>query len=194
MEDFAPDSGRSGQFDKYYLFAKNSLCISQYKIFFKQIDQFLAPFIWAGKICRLAKTTLQLPMSIECLAHSNFRHYYWAVVLVTAWRWSWSLSGSGCEATHWSTLKPHFWTLMLNWVMCFFRGPRCNPNITTPMHTTIKVWQQVTTFLNEPNVSRCFLFYATFYAWKLILMKWENNRGAHSPATEDNGQPGVSVL
>lgn len=84
-----PDSGWPGKSDKDDLFAKIPLCFFRNtpvlipKVVFDKIDQLLTPFIWAGKVPHLAKTTVQLPMSLGGLALPNFKYYYWAAALVT---------------------------------------------------------------------------------------------------------------
>lgn len=64
-----------------YVFRNTPVLIP--KVYFDKIDQLLIQFKWAGRVPRLVRSTLQLPMSQGGLALPNFKFYYWAAVLVT---------------------------------------------------------------------------------------------------------------
>lgn len=86
---------------------------------------------------------MQLPMSMGGLAPPNFKHYYWATVLVTVQWWFAQLRGNPVVNSKAALLGSY---AELSNVA--FRGSRVNSNITMLMCITIRV----RTFLNEPNI------------------------------------------
>lgn len=54
---------------------------------FCKLDRIVTSFIWGGKVPRIAKNKLQLPLSSGGLALPCFQKYYWAAVLVTVHWW-----------------------------------------------------------------------------------------------------------
>lgn len=67
-----------------YVFRQTLVHIPQ--SFFKKLDKLIISFVWNGGVPRIAKSTLQLPLSLGGLALPCFLKYYWAAVLVTL-RW-----------------------------------------------------------------------------------------------------------
>lgn len=55
--------------------------------FFRKLNGIITSFIWGGKVPRIAKHKLQLPLSSGGLALLCFLKYYWSAVLVTVCWW-----------------------------------------------------------------------------------------------------------
>lgn len=68
-----------------YLFRQTPVPIPN--LFFKRLDGIITYFIWNGSIPRIAKATLQLPVTLGGLALPYFNKYYWAAVLDTVKWW-----------------------------------------------------------------------------------------------------------
>lgn len=57
------------------------------KSFFKQLDKIILPFIWAGKVARIGKSTLQVVRCDGGLGLPNFMFYYWAANIQKILNW-----------------------------------------------------------------------------------------------------------
>lgn len=107
------------------------------KSFICRLDSLITSFVWAGKTPRLAKRTLQLPLSHGGLAMPHFQLYYWAAVLVMV-RW-WFSQPKQNPAVQLEAAILGSYVAVSNLV---YRGPRAHLEMTTPMRTTIRVWLQ----------------------------------------------------
>lgn len=57
------------------------------KVFFKQLESLIIPFLWAHKAPRISKKYLYRPKSLGGLAVPNFLFYYWASAIKTFTYW-----------------------------------------------------------------------------------------------------------
>lgn len=114
--------------------------------FFQKLDQILNTFIWAGSAPRVAKATLQLPLSLGGLALPCFKQYYRAAVMVTV-RWWFTQSHTNPSVNLEAAIRGSY-SALSNLV---FRGLRAHPEMTTPMRTTAQVWEQMSAKLNKAN-------------------------------------------
>lgn len=95
---------------------------------------------------RIAKTTLQLPLTVGGLALPCFCQYYWVTVLVTV-RWLFEQPRSN-PAVNLEAAILGSYSALSNLV---FRGTKAHINTTVPMTTTIRVWVQMSTFVGSPH-------------------------------------------
>lgn len=114
--------------------------------FFVKLDQAITSFVWAGAAPRIAKHTLQLSLMEGGLSLPNFKKYYWAAVLVSV-RW-WFTQDRANPAVNLEAAILGSYSELSNLV---YRGPRYSPRVTTLMKTTVRVWGQVSGYLNNRN-------------------------------------------
>lgn len=116
------------------------------KSFFDKLDQAVNSFVWGGLAPRFSRTTLQLPLSLGGLALPCFKKYYWAAVVVTV-RWWFSQPKSNPSVNLEAAILGSYSALS----NLFFRGSRAHLAVTTPMRTTVGVWEQMLKKLAHPN-------------------------------------------
>lgn len=127
-----------------YLFRQTPIPILN--AFFRRLDTILISFIWKGVTPRVAKSTLQLPITLGGLTLPCFIKYYWAAILVTVRRWLSEEPVNPASTLEAALLDSYseLWNLV-------HRGPRSNPNMTPSMRTTLLVWDTVRLKVEKPS-------------------------------------------
>lgn len=126
-----------------YVFRNTPVLIP--KSFFDKLEQVVSSFVWGGSAPRVARTTLQLPLTMGGLALPCFRKYYWAAVIVTV-RWWFSQPKSNPSLNLEAAIMGSY-SALSNLV---FRGVKTHKDMPTPMRTTVTVWEQMSKKIAGP--------------------------------------------